>query len=467
MASKLTLAGLLPLSNDEAYYRVWGLLPQLSYYDHPPMVGWLFGIGLQLPGAETWPGLTRWPAVLLGHMTWLIWNEILRPATTPQQRLVVLIVLLLSPLFGLGSLIVTPDLPLVATWALALLGIQKFALRPSSWTAVAVGSAMGLAFCAKYHAVILAPIALVVFFLSPAFRATPHFQKAKQSLLALIFGILFSAPVLLWNLEHDWISFRFQLAHGLEVRAPQAQQILQQVGEYVGGQLLLLSPLVWFWAWRREHPRSLGLLHLASWPILLFFLWTSTRSHVEANWPIIAHFPLLTLAAIQISNSARGRRALIGTLVVWICLSGLAVHQAFSPRQVLLGIPAENHKTFEFVRFEDILPALHSQQLSSRPTYASSYQMAADLTLRSGRLFCKLSGYNRRDFFDFLEQCHPLHAAASQHTENFSTTDEFQVIVDEEGPWPSWITEHQFVRQGEQPLTGRFKVVIFKKASHI
>jgi len=463
---KLVLAALIPLSNDEAYYRIWGLLPQLSYYDHPPMVGWLFSLGVQLPGAEAWPGITRWPAVLLGHFTWLMWNKLLRFSTTARQRLIVLLVILLSPLFGLGSLIVTPDLPLVATWTLALLAIQKFALRPSSLRAIGVGSTMGLAFCAKYHAVLLAPIALLVFFLSPRFQSESFISKFKQASLALISGLVFSAPVLLWNMEHDWISFRFQLSHGLEARAPQLQQVLQQVGEYVGGQLLLLSPLVWFWAWRREHPRSLRILHLASWPILIFFLWTSTRSHVEANWPIIAHFPLLTLGALQAVESIRGRRVLIATLALWISLSGLALHQAFFPHQKLFGIPAENHKTYEFVRYAEILPALRSQIDATRPTFASSYQMAADLSLRSGELFCKLSGYNRRDFFDFLDQCHPLKArpqAANAPTD--SVPQEFQVIVDEEGHWPSWIHEFGYVRKAEQALTGRFKLVIFKRES--
>ena len=462
--AKLALAFLLPLSNDEAYYRVWGMYPQLSYYDHPPIVGWLFSLGLMLPGAEAWPGLTRWPAVLAGHLTWLIWNEILRPSTTPQQRLWVLVVLLLSPFFGLGSLIVTPDLPLIMTWTLALYGLQRFAVRPSLWGAAAVGSSMGLAFCAKYHAVLLAPIALFFLYFSSAFRTSVLSRRIQQFFMAFACGILFCAPVLLWNYQNDWISFRFQLSHGLEVRAPQLHQVVQQVGEYVLGQFALLSPIVWFWAWRREHPRSLNWLHFVSWPILLFFLWSSTRSHVEANWPIIAHFPLLTLGTIQLIHSSWGRRVLAGTLLFWLILSALAVHQAFYPRTVLLGIPAQNHKTFEFVRFEEILPALNSEALNNRATYASSYQMAADLTLRSGKLICKISGYNRRDFFDFLPTCHPLKNSDVGKGTGLPI-EEFQVIVDDEGPWPNWIAENGFVRLGEQRLTERYKLVKFKRES--
>ena len=31
----------LPITGDEAYFYWWGVYPELGYYDHPPMVGWL------------------------------------------------------------------------------------------------------------------------------------------------------------------------------------------------------------------------------------------------------------------------------------------------------------------------------------------------------------------------------------------------------------------------------------------
>ena len=35
------MAGLLPLSADEAYYWLWSLHPAWGYFDHPPMIAWL------------------------------------------------------------------------------------------------------------------------------------------------------------------------------------------------------------------------------------------------------------------------------------------------------------------------------------------------------------------------------------------------------------------------------------------
>ena len=38
------LAGLLELGNDEVYYWTYALYPDLSHFDHPPMVGFIIQI---------------------------------------------------------------------------------------------------------------------------------------------------------------------------------------------------------------------------------------------------------------------------------------------------------------------------------------------------------------------------------------------------------------------------------------
>ena len=45
---KFILAFFIPVLGDEAYYWFWGQNLQLSYFDHPGMVGWLTWAGSQL-----------------------------------------------------------------------------------------------------------------------------------------------------------------------------------------------------------------------------------------------------------------------------------------------------------------------------------------------------------------------------------------------------------------------------------
>src|ERR671925_300178 len=49
-AVRAGVAAHMPLSEDEAYYRLWGLAPALSYLDHPPMVGWMIAAGMAVAG---------------------------------------------------------------------------------------------------------------------------------------------------------------------------------------------------------------------------------------------------------------------------------------------------------------------------------------------------------------------------------------------------------------------------------
>ena len=50
------------MTGDEAYFVLWGRHPDLGFYDHPPMVGWLLALILRWSDAE-WA--LRLPVTLL------------------------------------------------------------------------------------------------------------------------------------------------------------------------------------------------------------------------------------------------------------------------------------------------------------------------------------------------------------------------------------------------------------------
>ena len=56
---RLAAAGLVPLTEDEAYYRLWAQHPALGYYDHPPMMAWWIHVGVRLVGDQLDPDLQR------------------------------------------------------------------------------------------------------------------------------------------------------------------------------------------------------------------------------------------------------------------------------------------------------------------------------------------------------------------------------------------------------------------------
>ena len=47
LAVKVTFIFTAGPASDEVYYWMWGRIPELSYFDHPPLHAWLLGLSLQ------------------------------------------------------------------------------------------------------------------------------------------------------------------------------------------------------------------------------------------------------------------------------------------------------------------------------------------------------------------------------------------------------------------------------------
>ena len=440
LATKLVLAAILPLSNDEAYYWIWGHHLQWSYFDHPAGVAVLFWLAQPLEWLREFGlgGAVRWPAVVLAHSTFLLLRSYFESRLSEKSQVDILLILICSPFFGLGSIVVTPDIPHVFTWTLGLLALQRHSLRPSLASAMTFGAALGIGFCAKYHMVLFFPLAILALLSERNWRAL----APKYLVVGLVGGLVTSAPVWGWNLAHDWVSFRFQLGHGLDREARSSLQIAEQLSSYIGGQLAILSPLVLLYAWRRRESRVFSALHWFGWGPVLFFLFTSLRSPVEANWPIAGHISLLALAALN-DSKRWAMRAMIG---LWTLVSLAVLVQAFAPERPILNSDPTKLKTWEFVRFKALVPIAKKNP----DFFASSYQMAGALSFETGRTVAKLKGINRPDFFDI----HPI---------GIPTTPTFTVALENDWPWPEWIASSGYHIVSSESFD-RFRLVHFARS---
>lgn len=384
---KLALAALLPLTNDEAYYWVWSQHLQLSYFDHPPMVAWLYWLGDWLNFYRgTYGGMVRWPGVLLGHATLALWLMILKPYLDDRQRFYWLLLALLSPLVGGTNLLVTPDLPLLFFNALSLWIFYQWRKQAHWWLALLFGLSMGLGFSSKY-VMVLFPLSLFPLVLLSKEVRIPFLKQLGWIVLG---GILGTLPVWLWNLLNDFASIKFQMDHGLG-RAWKPSWTL----EYIGVQIGLIFPVVLYWALRARR-RLPVIFHLLAWVPLLFFFTTTARGYVEANWPIVAYPAVFALAVVSLPRNIRGIQA---TLAIWATLlTGLAMVIILQPAWSM------TTKFREFHQFDSAIVAVKDLT----PVYARSYQMAAKMHFALGRPINKLKGMNRRDFYDFLDASDPL-----------------------------------------------------------
>ena len=375
---RLLVGSVVPIYEDEAYYWTWALNPALSFFDHPPAIAWLVGAGLPLFG-DTSLGV-RLFSILGGVVTtfalaftaWRIGatsgdggqGPDLAAAERGAWRASLLILAL--PLGAAGLLLATPDAALLLTLALTMAALDRAiesapgSRSDTAWWVV-TGLALGTAFTSKYTAVLF-PLGVTL-----AFLVHPELRKRFATpgpWLASVVALLVFAPVVLWNATHDWASFAFQLGHGF---GPERSRPLSQLGELLGGQIGLASPILFFmmgWAtWRalrsRDEPRRF-VLAVAAAVIFGFFVLTALRKGVEANWPALAYVPAIILLATQ-PLADRGRRWFGWGLGVGFAFVLVINIQAVYP---FLPIPARNDPLAEAYGWDGLAGVVDQEVIS-------------------------------------------------------------------------------------------------------
>ena len=341
----------MPLLPDETYYWEWTRRLSAGYFDHPPGIAVLIAFGAKKFGdnnigvraGPAFAALTTHVAAVL--LAWLLAGKELAGARSAARAA---ILMTMVPIATLGLVLATPDAALFATTTLALLGVERALSSPlrsraaTSWW-MSAGIALGLAFASKYTAVLLPAGLVLACLVHPALRA--RFREPGPWLASAI-ALLIFAPVVRWNANTQWISFRFQLSHGFGV-SPRGNPLSREL-EMIGGQAGLASPIVFVLlavvvyvalrdGWRaREHgtptdvsARRFALAVIATVP-LLFFAVSAWRRSVEANWPALIYPSALALLATSTATWARGRAWRHGLVLAGLLLT-IVIVQAWKP----------------------------------------------------------------------------------------------------------------------------------------
>lgn len=206
---------------DEAYYYLYTLHPDLSYFDHPPLVALTTGFGPWLTQEVSQFTIRLGSLILHTGALVLLYLTGARLFSTAAATFTLAIASLI-PIFLIAFGVLTlPDNPLIFFWTASLYcaaieffpntqseGFIKY--RPTYRLAI-LGLLIGLACLGKYHGFILA-FGIIGFCLTSRSRSA---LTTPWALLGL--GLFFVAisPILIWNYQHDWISLRFQSARGV------------------------------------------------------------------------------------------------------------------------------------------------------------------------------------------------------------------------------------------------------------
>ena len=247
---------------DEAYYYLYSRHLSWSYFDHPVMVALTTGVGWWLTGVIS-PLTIRIGALLLYCLSLgLLYQVAQRLFASAAVGQMTIALVTLMPLMTIGfGILTSPDNGLILFWSATLLVAaweffpdqprpDRYSWAPTAyaptWRLALFGITVGLACLSKYHGFILG-LSLVGFCL-----ACPPYRLALRSpwtLTAVLLFIVTLAPLLYWNSQHDWISFRFQLLMRFDRDGGSSSfRLLQMVGYWLIS-IAYLFPLLGFPLW--------------------------------------------------------------------------------------------------------------------------------------------------------------------------------------------------------------------------
>jgi 4-amino-4-deoxy-L-arabinose transferase-like glycosyltransferase len=317
---RLVAAAFTPVTFDEAYYWMWSKNLAGGYYDHPPMIAGdtelgvrLVSILLALPMSYA---IYRSAAILFGGA---------RVAATSA------ILLNVTMMASVGTLIVTPDAPLLVASSFVLFFLAKVLETGRGVWWLAVGVAVGAALLSKYTAMFFGPAILIWLAAVPKLRR--WFLSPWPYLGGLVALALFS-PVILWNADHQWVSFVKQLGRAkIEDFRPAF------IAELIPTQIVFATPLVFILGamglhaltWRRAGAlASRVLIETMFWTIVAYFVWHSLHARVEANWfaPVYPPFVIAAAAAANLVQWKPRQRRLVDFCLRWAAPTGIVMFAA-------------------------------------------------------------------------------------------------------------------------------------------
>lgn len=351
---KLLLAGLLPVTGDEAYYALWSSFPGIRFYDYPPVAGWMM---TYLSGITDTFFFYRLTAVFSTVLIAVLFYLYIRK-TDKEKAGYILLIILLSP-YNLLNVFITTDAPQIIFAFLS--GLVFLINREKNTPEIHIlnGALLGAAYLSKYFAALLL-LSYAVFFL---------LQQKKDFWKPLVLTIVGAMPFIIlhiiWNYQNCWGTFIFSVFAHDGNTGFSATRFLS----FLGMQLYLGMPWFFWWVARAGKDfwkgRNLPLALMFFLPLTVFALF-SLVTNVGLNW-MLAFYPFfyLMLTGLETDKLRKGffATATFGMLHVAIGL-------------VLITVSGTSFKYFE--KYPQILFYTDTDRICSQlEQYADNYTIAA------------------------------------------------------------------------------------------
>ncbi len=405
----------LDLSPDEAHYWEWSRRLDLSYYSKGPMIVYLIYLGTSIFG-DTVSGI-RIMAVIFSALSSILLYSLGKNIYDEKVGISSAILIQVVPLFSTYGIIFTTDSPFIFFWILSLYLFWKAAgrgLRTKDLSSesqnsnphissnnpptpplakegkggfemiywLLLGLSIGLGLLTKYTMALFYLCAFLFFLFSKEDR---RLLFTKGPYTVFIISLLVFSPVIVWNANHDWITFKHtagqtHIEEGIQIS-------LKSFFEFFGSQFGVITPLLLILmavsVWRLRKRREGAFLFWFSIPVFAFFLLKSMQAKVQANWALPGYLScIIAFSAFYMRRfypEARGIKILIATAIL---LSAIVTAVAHYPS--ILNLPVKLDPTSRVRGWKDLgaeVTKIYEQMSVTRPVFMFSdkYQVSSEL----------------------------------------------------------------------------------------
>ena len=395
--------GPLDLSPDEAHYWEWSRRLDLSYYSKGPMIAYLIYLSTSIFG-DTVFGI-RIMAVIFSALSSILLYSLGKNLYDEKVGLSSAILLQIVPLFSAFGVLFTIDSPFIFFWILSLFlfwkAINRKALsvmrnefeeneiNPSHITDHSsliywrfLGLAIGLGLLTKYTMVFFYPCAFLFLLLSKEYR---KLLLTKGPYIAFIISLIVFSPVIIWNANHDWITFKHtagqaHIAEGIRIS-------LKSFFEFLGSQFGVITPLLLVLiavsVWRLRKKREGAFLFWFLIPVIAFFLLKSMQAKVQANWALPGYLSgIVAFSAFYMKRFHSEGKGIKILIAVAVLLSVIITAIAHYPS--IINLPVKQDPTLRLRGWKELgaeVTNIYERKSVNRPVFIFSdrYQVSSEL----------------------------------------------------------------------------------------
>lgn len=311
---KIALSFLLELGNDEVYYYTYAVQPDWNHFDHPPLVGWMIQLSTLNLNWVTTLSMRLGSILASAVATWMVFRTGTLIYSERAGWIAALLYTCSIYTSIIAGLFIMPDSPqlLFFTWSIYLMA--KWVVKPQSFNTIhwiGLGCLVGLATLSKVHG-------LYLWAGFGGFILFHQIKTLKQPFLyiAVLITICAVIPILYWNLDNDFITYKF---HSKRVMHSGIQ--LESLMQQMIGEILYQNPLVYiscliplirikklnliFKSQHTTDQKSSSMLALLLWlslPLIMLFWSISLFNPTLPHWTGPGFIALILLAGVYWSE---------------------------------------------------------------------------------------------------------------------------------------------------------------------